>query len=62
MSVQGRGIFDGVNPPSTTFIFDDSIFDTKIALPIDQAVIIAIVHGNSDITALEHGNEAITLK
>ena len=62
MSVQGRGIFDGVNPPSTTFIFDDSIFDTKIALPIDQAVITALVHGTGDITTQTHGNEAIIVK
>ncbi len=60
MSFTGRGIFDGENPPSTTTIFDDSIFDTEIVEPVPANEIIVFTHGFSNqINAFTHGNEII---
>jgi len=59
VSEVGRGIFDGENPPSTTFIFDPNIFDTQLTLPVAQVPVNAFVHGNERQEAMIHGNERI---
>ena len=59
MSFTGRGIFDGENPPSTTTIFDDSIFDVEIVEPVPANEIIVFTHGNQTNNAFTHGNEII---
>jgi len=57
-----RGIFDGENPPSTTTIFDDSIFDTlsKEAIPFEPITI--RVHSQDQITITNHGNDLIIVE
>ena len=59
MSLDDRGIFDGQNPPSTTFIFDDAIFDTLAKQPVASNEITVFVHGNEIITTEQHGNQPI---
>jgi len=59
VSLDNRGIFDGENPPSTTFIFDDSIFDTLAQQPVAANEITVFVHGDELITVQQHGNEPI---
>ena len=59
MSAQERGIFDGDAPISTTTIFDDSIFDTQLVIPVAKKVIVVLVHGEEEIDTLVHGNELI---
>jgi len=59
VSLDNRGIFDGDNPPSTTFIFDDSIFDTLAQQPIPANLITVFVHGDDSITVATHGNTDI---
>ena len=57
----GSGMFDGQNPPSTTFIFDGNIFDDEIALPMAANQIVVLVHDNSEKQALTHGNQEIAI-
>ena len=59
MSAQERGIFDGESPVSTTTIFDDSIFDTQLVVPVAKKGITVFVHGVEEIDTLVHGNELI---
>ena len=59
MSATERGIFDGESPVSITTIFDDSIFDTQLVIPIAKKVIVVTVHGEEQIDTLVHGNELI---
>ena len=60
MSFTGRGIFDGENPPYTTTIFDDSIFDVEIVEPVPANELIVFVPGHTDIiNTFWHGNETI---
>ena len=55
-----RGIFDPSLPVQG--IFDSNIFDTELVTAIDTILIPVLVHGISEITALTHGNEEITVK
>ena len=55
-----RGIFDPSFPVQG--IFDSVIFDTQLVIPVDTRLITVLVHGISEITALTHGNEEITIK
>jgi len=55
-----RGIFDPNFPVQG--IFDSVIFDTQLVIPVDTLLITVLVHGISEITALTHGNEEITVK
>jgi len=55
-----RGIFDPSFPVQG--IFDDTIFDTQLVIPVDTRLISVLVHDISEITALAHGNEEITVK
>ncbi len=55
-----RGIFDPSFPVQG--IFDSNIFDTQLVVPVDTRLISVLVHGISEITALTHGNEEITIK
>ncbi len=55
-----RGIFDPSFPVQG--IFDSVIFDTQLVVPVDTRLITVLVHGISEITALTHGNEEITIK
>ncbi len=55
-----RGIFDHSLPVQG--IFDSNIFDTQLVVPVDTILIPVLVHGISEITALTHGNEEITIK
>ncbi len=55
-----RGIFDPSLPVQG--IFDPIIFDTEQVVAIDTILIPVLVHGISEITALTHGNEEITVK
>lgn len=57
-----RGIFDGESPPSTTTIFDPSMFDTLLAIPIGASPITVLMHGTEDIPVLFHGTEAIIVR
>jgi len=62
VSQNQRGIFDGENPPSTTFIFDPSIFDTLVQLPLSKNVITALFHGNDVITTPVPSMDTIIVK
>ena len=55
-----RGIFDPSFPVQG--IFDSVIFDTQLVVAIDTILITVLVHGISEITALTHSNEEITVK
>ena len=59
MSLPNRGIFDGENPPSTTLIFDESIFDTLTTVPVASNELTVFVHGNKTLETFWHGNEPI---
>ena len=60
--VNERGIFDGEDPPSTTFIFDDSIFDTQTKDAVAFEPIVVFVHSQEQITAETHGNDLIIVE
>ena len=69
MSSEGRGIFDGESPPSTTMIFDDNIFDTLVRLPNTKRDITILFHRkseqediNTDQNPLYHSMETIILR
>jgi len=62
VSQNDRGIFDGQSPPSTTFIFDPSIFDTLLQVPIGKNEIIALVHGNAVIETPVPSMDTIIVK
>ena len=55
-----RGIFDPSLPVQG--IFDSVIFDTQLVVAGGTITIPVLVHGISEITALTHGNEEITVK
>ena len=59
MSSEQRGIFDGENPPSQTFIFDPAIFDISLSVPVASNEITVFTHGNKDIEMFWHGNQPI---
>jgi len=59
MSFNGRGIFDGDPPESSTFIFDPAIFDTQINQPVAINPVLVFVHGNELQNVQTHGNEII---
>jgi len=62
MSANGRGIFDGEGPVSTTTIFDPVIFDTLLSIPTATMPITILFHGNETITALYHNMETIIVR
>jgi len=62
MSANGRGIFDGEAPVSTTTIFDDSIFDTLLSIPTATEPITVLFHGMDTIPTLYHNMETIIVR
>ena len=60
LAASDRGMFDPNLPVQG--IFDPNIFDTQLAVALDQILLPVFVHGRGDITAAVHGREAIIVK